>query len=293
MAGKKNTAKLHHYVPQGYLRGFTTEGGPITAVPLDRSRKPFTASVRNVAARTHFHTIEGVEEPDWFEKALSGVERAAIETIRNFENGQFPLSEEDRWGFAYYLALQSTRGPDTRKTMEHLHATVVRLEIGAGGRKNVGRWIRNNFGIEPTPEFEDLIWAEATPPEGPPTQFSNLAHIAHTLDTAKELTTYLAVRPWTLVRFDRRSLITSDAPVTLIARPDIEPWEGVGFATAWGMIFPLTRRLGLLISDPQVLLDGLEAEDPRVQQTRSRVLAGDFDRVDTGTTTMEKFFNKH
>ncbi|WP_090584308.1 DUF4238 domain-containing protein [Arthrobacter subterraneus] len=59
--GNGNTSKLHHYVPQGYLRGFATVKEPITAVPLDRIRSAFTTSVRNVAARTHFHTIPGAE----------------------------------------------------------------------------------------------------------------------------------------------------------------------------------------------------------------------------------------
>ena len=89
MAGNRNTAKLHHYVPQGYLRGFATEKGRITAVPLDRSRSPFTSSVKNVAAQTHFHTVDGLDEPDEFEKMLSGVEGDAIEIIRKFERGEF------------------------------------------------------------------------------------------------------------------------------------------------------------------------------------------------------------
>lgn len=59
--GNGNTSKLHHYVPQGYLRGFATVKEPITAVPLDRIRSAFTTSVRNVAARTHFHTIPRAE----------------------------------------------------------------------------------------------------------------------------------------------------------------------------------------------------------------------------------------
>lgn len=291
--GKNNGSKLHHFVPQGYLRGFATAHERITSIPLDRSRNSFTTSVRNVAAQNHFHTAEELEEPDWFEKALSRVEGEAIKTIRSFEKGQFPPSEEDRWAFSYYMALQSARGPDTRKTIEHLHASMVRLEVGAGGRKNVGRWIRDNYGIEPSPELEDRIWEEATQPGGPPIRFTNLAHIKHTVETAKDLTSYLAVRPWSLVRFNRRCLITSDAPVTLIPQLDDHPGEGVGFATAWGVTFPLTRKLGLLMSDPMVMLEGLESDDRRIQRMRSWVLQGRIDRIEAGTTVMERLFNGH
>ncbi|MCG2621778.1 DUF4238 domain-containing protein [Arthrobacter sp. I2-34] len=293
MAGKGNTAKLHHYVPQGYLRGFATEKGRVTAVPLDRSRKPFTSSVKNVAAQTHFHTLEELEEPDEFEKALSGVEGEALNVLGKFERNEFPLSEADRWAFSYYMALQSVRGPDTRKTMEHLRAQFLRLEIGAGGRKNVGSWIKKNLGFDSSPEQEELLWAEATQPGGPPISFSNLSHIQHMLDTAESLTPYLATRPWSLVRFQRRSLVTSDAPVSLIRNPQDEAWAGVGFMTALGIAFPLTRKIGLLMSDPTVMLEGLEPDNPRVQETRSAVLRGEFDRIQTGTTAMEKLFNEH
>ncbi|MCF2588520.1 DUF4238 domain-containing protein [Brevibacterium sp. UCMA 11752] len=291
MTGKKCTAKLHHYVPQGYLRGFATDQARLRVVPLDRSRQPYTPSVKNVAAQNHFHTVGEFDEPDAFEKALSELEGRALGIIRGFANGEFPPSEENRWAFSHYTALQSVRGPDTRRTTEHIWATMVRLEVGAGGRKNVGVWIRDNLGFDPTPEQEDRIWDEATQPGGPPIGFSNLAHIQNAVETAIELTSYLATRPWALVRFDRRSLITSDAPVSLVRRPDDEPWEGVGFATAGGVTFPLTRKLGLLMSDPMATLDGGGADDPRVQQLREMVLAGRIDRIQPGTTAMEKLFN--
>lgn len=293
MAGNRNTAKLHHYVPQGYLRGFATEKGRITAVPLDRSRSPFTSSVKNVAAQTHFHTVDGLDEPDEFEKVLSGVEGDAIEIIRKFERGEFPLSESDRWKFAFYMALQAVRGPDTRKTMEHLRAKMVRFEVGAGGRKNVGDWIKKNLDIDVSPDQEERIWEEAIQPNGPPITFSNLAHIQHMVETAEELAPYLVTRPWSLVRFDRRSLVTSDAPVSLIPSPDNKPWEGVGFMTAWGITFPLTRKLGLLMNDPMVMLQGVEQDDPRLQGFRGSVLRGEVDQIQKGTTAMERLFNEY
>lgn len=249
--------------------------------------------MKNVAAQNHFHTVGEFDEPDAFEKALSKVEGQALGIIKGFANGEFPPSDENRWAFAHYTALQSVRGPDTRRTTEHLRATMVRLEVGAGGRKNVGAWIRDNLEFDPTPGQEDRIWHEATQPGGPPIGFSNLTHIQNAVETAIALTPYLATRPWTLVRFDRRSLITSDAPVSLVRRPDDALWEGVGFATAWGVLFPLTRKLGLLMSDPMEMLEGVGADDPRVQQLREMVLAGRIDRIQTGTTAMEKLFNLH
>lgn len=293
MAGNGNRAKLHHYVPQAYLRGFANAKGRVKVVPLDRSRDPFISSVKNVAAQTHFHTIDELEEPDAFETALSGVEGEAVRIIGQFGKGEFPPSEDDRLTLSYYMALQSVRGPDTRKTSEHLNAQLIRFEIGAGGRPNVGNWIKKNFGYDPFPEQEDKIWADATQPDGPPITFSNLEHIQHMLDMAKELTPYFARRLWSLVQFERRSLVTSDAPVSLIRDPKDEGWGGVGYMTAWGIAFPLTRELGLLMNSPTWMLEGQKPDDSGVQDIRAAVLRGEADGIQAGTTAMEKLFNEH
>lgn len=292
--GKGNRAKLHHYVPQGYLRGFATNQDRITAVPLDRSRSSFTTSVKNVAAQTHFHTVPGAAEPDGFEKVLSVVEGEVVEIIRRMEGGEFPLPEEDRMSLSYYLALQAVRGPDTRKTLERLKAKMVRVEIGTGGRENVTRWIKKNLGFDPSEEQAQRIWDEATQPGGPPITISIVDHIKHIIDTADHLAKYLVTRPWSLVRFDRRSLITCDAPVSLIRNAnDDDPWSGVGFATAWGISVPITRKLGLLMSDPMVMIERFEAGDPKIQTIRTAVVSGSVDRVEAGTTAMERLFNEH
>lgn len=292
--GNGNEAKLHHYVPQGYLRGFATQQDRITAIPLDRARAPFTTLVKNVAAQTHFHTVPGAEEPDGFERILSSVEGAAIEIVRRMEGGEFPLRQKDRESLSFYLALQAVRGPDTRRTMEHLQAKMVRFEVGAGGRANVKHWIKRNLGFDPTEEEEQRIWDEATQPGGPPLTIHVVDHINNMVETAEHLAKYLMTRPWSLIRFERRSLITCDAPVSLIRNPrDEDFWAGVGFATAWGISVPLTRKLGLLMSDPMIMVERLEVDDPRIQTIRTAVVSGDADNVQVGTTAMERLFNEH
>jgi hypothetical protein len=76
--------------------------------------------------------------------------------------------------------------------------------------------------------------------------------------------------------------------VSLIGNPQDEAWKGVGFMTAWGITFPLTRKLGLLMNDPMVTIEGLGIEDSRVQEIRAAVLRGEADGAQKGTTAMEK-----
>jgi len=81
-----------------------------------------------------------------------------------------------------------------------------------------------------------------------------------------------------------RSLITSDVPVGLIPHPqDDNPWSGVGFMTAWGITFPRTRKLGLLMSDLMVIAEQVPVE---------RVRAGHIDTKQRGATALEKLFNE-
>ncbi len=111
-----------------------------------------------------------------------------------------------------------------------------------------------------------------------------IAHIQQIIDGAEHLMPFIMSRPWKLVRFSRRSLLTCDSPVGLVPDPDAEPWLGVGFATAWGITFPLTRKLGLIMSDVKPMID--------FKYPVENVRAGKMDSVESGTTAMEKFINE-
>jgi len=251
-------------------------------LPGDRR---FVQSVRKAAAEMNFYTIDGhVDGPDAFEKLLSSIEGEAAKVFEAVKKGVWPLNPEHRAALAYFIALQAVRGPEQRRNMEHVAAQVTRLAIGYGGRANVAKWVQRKRGVTISEEQAEQIWEEATRPEGPPIRFEPIAHIKQMNRASQSLLPYIAGRPWTLVRFDRRSLITCDTPVGLVPHQDREPWEGVGFLTAWGITYPITRKLGLLMTDPLALA---EAGVP-VEHTH----AGDFDRVEAGTTQMEKLFNQ-
>ncbi|WP_449279612.1 DUF4238 domain-containing protein [Leucobacter sp. GX0328] len=284
-----NTAKLHHYVPQGYLRGFATVKSRIGVRPLDKSRKSFISSTKNVAAQSHFHTLDDALEPDGFEKNLSELESQAIDIIRRLGQGEVPLPEYDRYALSYFIALQSARGPETRRTLDQLRAHVVRAEIGKGGRKNVGNWVKSRAGFEPTEEEAERIWNDAIQPGGPSLQLSNRRQIEHVLHIAQVVTQYIFLRPWSIVQFKKRGLLTCDSPVSLVPHENHEPWMGVGFQTAWGISFPLSRRCGLLMSDPVPMLETVDDED--LDRVRQGIAEGRADRIQQGTAVLEGFFN--
>lgn len=281
-------AKRHHHVPQFYLRGFA-DGERITTVRLPGETR-YTNSVRKTAAENGFYAVPGHEEgPDVFEKILGGIEGAAAEVFKKVEAGVWPLAPDDRGTLASFIALQVARGPEQRRNIQHIQAQVARLEVGAVGKAGVKAWAKRKLGVDLDDAAAELVWEQATRPEGPPLRVSALAHIRHIAEMVEGLTKYIAGRPWTLVRFDKRSLITSDTPVALVPHPDEEGEEeefaaprGVGFMTAWGITYPVTRKLGLVMSDPMIFADKIRVE---------QVARGEMDTAQRGTTQMERFIN--
>jgi hypothetical protein len=276
-------ARRHHTVPQFYLRGFA-KNDRIATVRLPGDQR-FVQSVRDASVAKDFYTVEGHENgDDVIEKALSEVESTTATVFKTIAGGTWPLSFDDRMSLGYFIALQATRVPAQRRTMDHIAQQVLRLQVGASGKAALRRQLQR-LGGEVTDQRLETIWEQATRPEGPPIHQPKTQHIMQMFEFAEEFLKYIVGRPWSLVRFDRRSLFASDAPVGLIRNPEDEPWHGVGYMTVWGITFPLARKLGLLMSSPQPLIDR-EIPVEEIHQ-------GIADNTQLGTVKLERFFNQH
>ncbi|HEY8719670.1 DUF4238 domain-containing protein [Pengzhenrongella sp.] len=276
-------AKRHHTVPRFYLQGFA-EKDRIETVRLPGDQR-FTQSVSDASVAKNFYAVVGHEDgDDVIERALSQIEGITAAIFKAIIGGTWPLSFDDRMSLGYFVALQVTRVPAQRRSIDHIARQMLRLQVGVGGKSGL-RQVLERQGGEVTDERVETLWKQATRPEGPPIERPKAEHIKQMIETAEELVKYIVGRPWSLVRFDQRSLITSDAPVGLVRNPEDEHWFGVGYLTAWGITFPLTRKLGLLMSDPQPLID----QEIPVEEVHE----GRADMTQLGTTKLEKFFNYH
>ncbi len=130
--------------------------------------------------------------------------------------GVWPLDLEDRVKLAIFLAVQFLRGPDQRRHMEQTAALVTQLEIVTGGRESVAAWVERNYGFTPTAGEVDRIWRDVSQPGGPPITLSAAGHIEQIGNLVPELLLYFTGRPWVLLRFERRALLTCDTPVSLL-----------------------------------------------------------------------------
>lgn len=282
--GKQPVAKRHHTLPQFYLRGFA-KGELLTTVRLPGTHR-FLQVVRKAASEINFYALAGHEDgPDAFEKILSSIEGDAAGVLDSIIAGTWPLPPADRMALAYFIAVQAVRGPEQRRNMEYILAQSTRLEVGYGGRAGVKGWVERNHGVSISDKQAEVLWEQATQPEGPPIRVAAIAHIEQIATMSEQLVKYISGRPWSLVRFEKRSLVTCDAPVGLVRHADDkEPWLGVGYMTAWGITFPLTRKLGLLMSDPMIFADEVPVE---------KVRDGNLDISQLGTMALERLFNEH
>lgn len=284
-----DVARKHHTVPQFYLKGFATAARQIGTVQLPGAKR-FVQSTRKASIYTDFYSIPGHEDgQDVFEKGLSRMEGEAATVIRKItEERVWPLLPEERELLGAFLTMQFLRGPEQRRHMEETSALTTRMEIGYGGKANVAKWAKRKHGITVSEEEAARIWDEATRPEGPPIQLAPIGHINQMLELTPKLARYFLFRPWVLYRFSARSLLTCDTPVSLVPHlkgpmADAVPLEeGVGLMTAWGITFPLTRKAGLLLANPDEFIGHVTGDE---------VATGRFDVAQAPSAVAANLFN--
>lgn len=128
----------HHYVPQGYLRGFTIEGEKSLIWEYDKdtgkvSRQP--KSIREVCAEHHYYAQkreDGSVDHESMEDAFHEIEDKTPRIIKNIK---FPgtgkkvvLTDEERVILSFFAAIQLFRVPNFRDGIEEMHRKIV--EIG-------------------------------------------------------------------------------------------------------------------------------------------------------------------
>jgi hypothetical protein len=128
----------HHYVPQGYLRGFTIEGEKSLIWEYDKntgeiSRQP--KSIREICSEHHYYAQkheDGTVDHESMEDAFHEIEDKAPRVIKKIK---FPgtgkkvlLTDEERVILSFFAAIQLFRVPNFREGIEEVHRRVV--EIG-------------------------------------------------------------------------------------------------------------------------------------------------------------------
>lgn len=129
-----------HYVPQGYLRGFTIEGERSLIWEYDKntgkiSRQP--KSVREICSEHQYYAqkrVDGTIDHESMENAFHEIEDKAPRIIKKI---LFPgtgkkvlLTDEERVILSFFAAIQLFRVPNFREGIEEMHRKAVEITLG-------------------------------------------------------------------------------------------------------------------------------------------------------------------
>jgi hypothetical protein len=206
--------------------------------------------VTDATVRKDFYTVPGRDgQPtDVFEQFFSQLEGDAVPglTALTAAHAQFPQGDQ-RASLSMWIALQHLRSEGIRNSGSELRGLQIQVTVGTAGKQRLRAFIEAREGKAISGRRLDAEWADLTQPGGTHIQPDPRDHIASIMDLLPGVSGLIHHSPWMLMKFARRTLVTSDHPVFLIRSPEATAWEGVGLANAFGYGIPLDRHTGLII----------------------------------------------
>ena len=247
-------ARIHHYISQCYLKGFTRDGtkdSQLFAINLSGG-STFSTKPKNVGAERDFNRIEG-HPPGELERELSSFESevdAALDRIRQLRS----IDNPDDWNAVLNLmALFAVRNPRLREIardfVDRTSRIILSLALATPERWESQLRQMKAAGViddEPRISYEQL---KSFHEKGEyDIGISKASHIAREFMTHDSVLKTMATRKWLLCIANRESggFCTSDHPVCLIHSDGETPTfqRPVGYGTVGStVIFPIGCEL--------------------------------------------------
>ena len=243
-----------HIVPQFLLRRFANEKEQLRALDRTGMRSPHLTSVERACREAGYYRIETQDLEDWArdghdpelaETALRDVEDKAAGIVADIIAGKHPRTDADRFHLALFVALQITRGWQFADELNQIGTLQMRQEFQERREELAAKaraWLRHR-GQPAGPKDVETFLDRVSSSEGPRLVMNKAARVqvsvGHALYT---LTPVLLKRHLRILRFDKPSLVLSDAPVGTWALGQ-DRATGVGNAAL--VFLPLSRQVAL------------------------------------------------
>jgi uncharacterized FlaG/YvyC family protein len=119
--------RIHHYIPQCYLKGFSVGGSKKSKlVVFDyEKRKRFETVPRNICAQRDYNRInvEG-QDPGAIEKKYAEIESEIARSLKNLNEGA-SFEGDDKFNILYLMAMIITRSPSQRENLRQFEERVI------------------------------------------------------------------------------------------------------------------------------------------------------------------------
>lgn len=250
------TARLHHYVPQCYLKGFAKFRDKPKLYVVDLPTKgTFRTSPENIAAERDFHRIEiDGFDPDAVENSLSVFEGELSQALVRIIASRSISDANDRALLLNLVGLMSIKNPRLREVMTGVYEQVAK-QIMALVTATPERWASQTRKAKEAGYLSDVEVSYEDAKRFVDGGNYKIAvapqrHLALELQTFDKLLPLIFRRKWLLLRAPGKStgFITSDHPACLMwsdpeARGIYPP--GLG-RRGTQLLFPISNELAAM-----------------------------------------------
>jgi hypothetical protein len=246
--------RIHHYIPQCYLKGFSVGGSKKSKlVVFDyEKRKRFETVPRNICAQRDYNRInvEG-QDPGAIEKKYAEIESEIARSLKNLNEGA-SFEGDDKFNILYLMAMIVTRSPSQRENLRQFEERVIK-QMMLLNVQTKERWESSNSqaGLEDTIGYEA---AKKFAEDGAYTiSATNEHHIQLEMKGTDVVFDNLTPRGWRLFRANHETgpFITSDLPVRLVWKNIENEPELLRRPPGFGLmgtavVFPVSRSIAIL-----------------------------------------------
>lgn len=241
MTGKQ--ARNHHYVPQFYLRNFSSDEKVFAF--NTKNGKLFSSSPRNIASERDLYRLEG-PEPQLAEKMFGEIETAITPILNNIiSTEKLPAFDSDEFiSLMWFISLMVVRHPGQLTKFEEFMKTVMQrsVEIFAHHISAEGKTLGDGQKITKE-QANDAV--EALNAGRIKIHIPRDHSLTSSLKTAETIAETLVARSWTLAISSETEFMTSSSPVLLV-------WDDLSlhlkYPTGFGVknttvYFPISPKL--------------------------------------------------
>jgi hypothetical protein len=266
-----STPRKHHYLPQFYLKGFSSDSRSLTQIDKESGRTA-TCSLKDIATIKDYHRLDSddVDDPQQLERRLSKIEADHSATLHEVLSGGIQ-NPENHSGLMGLVSLMRMRVP-AMKTMIKMFQHQVVQTTGQIMERN-GLLPKQPAGLESACSMSNVE-----------INISNWICLKYMFELACDkdiLNTFLSMQPSILIAPPGTAFITCDQPVAIYS-PSAYPSEHQGVALAENDVeisLPLSSNTLLLLKWKQGIPENkklLKANDVEEFNRRTVMMASSY-----------------